>query len=527
MHDSPPPHSGRQPERHDQPQPGKPSITVGLWIELSDAALADGHGEGLIRWTRALISGFDAVPAVEAIVVPCQPGSERLMAALFAADAADGWPQQLISSKLKIITGSRSHGRAAALHHWLDRKQRRCRDRLAGLGASADPLSWLRALLPGRDKRRKPLRFALAMLGRLWKLLGAAGLLGFTALLRPFVRRLPTPFESLAREFSRRDGIGLWIVPNPVWTAAALLSGRLVVNVADIVYREFPLPDLAATDIERHTAGLHLLAAKADSVVCFSEHVAERQVRPVIGGVARRIVVVPHAPFRTQPCALASDASHRRLADDLRGHFRHPQPHRYFCDFPFERVEYLLVSSKCRPYKNYAGILQAYEEILRRHRRDLKLIVTGHISGNPDLAAVLHRRGLVFDVVEATNLPDDVHARLLQHARALVIPTFFEAALPFGFAEAVGLGTPVAMARIPVVEEALGRDAVAAPEYFAPHDIPAMTQAIVHVLDHTAAVLARQRGIVAGLQQRTWADVAADYLALGQGAGPAAHVGAG
>lgn len=527
MHASPPPQGDHPPGSHDRPEPREPPITVGLWIELSDASLADGHGEGLIRWTRAFAGGLDALPAVAAIMVPCQPGSERLMASLFAADTADGGPQRPVSPKLKIVPGSRSHRPAGAIHHWLDRKQRRCRDRLAGLGASTNPLSWPRALLPGRDKRRKPLRFALAILGRLWKLLCAAGLLGLTALLRPLMRPLPTPFESLAREFSRRNGVDLWIVPNPAWTAATLLPGRLVVNVADIVYREFPLPALPPADIERHAAGLRRLAAKADSVVCFSEHVAERQVRPVIGGIARGIAVVPHAPFRTQPCRLPRDVSRQRLADDLRAHFRRPQPHRYFCDFPFERVVYLLVSSKCRPYKNYAGILQAYEEILRRHRRDLKLIVTGHVSGNPELAAMLHRRGLVFDVVEATNLPDDVHGRLLQHARALVIPTFFEAALPFGFAEAVGLGTPVAMARIPVVEEALGHDAVAAPEYFAPHDIPAMTRAILHVLDDAAAVLERQRGLVAALHGRTWADVAADYLALGRAPEPAAHTGAG
>lgn len=203
-----------------------------------------------------------------------------------------------------------------------------------------------------------------------------------------------------------------------------------------------------------------------------------------------------------------------RLAADLRGHFSKPKPHRYFCDFPFESVDYLVVSSKCRPYKNYAAILHAYEDILRRHRRDLKLMVTGHLSGNPDLAAILHLRGLVFDVVEATNLPEDVHTRLIQHARCLVIPTLFEGALPFGFAEAVSLGTPVAMARIPVVEEVLTADDLAATEYFRPGDVAAMTRSILHVLDKPGAVLDRQQRIVAGLEQRTWADVAADYLAL-------------
>lgn len=497
---------------HGEPRSGHPR-TVGLWIEMSDASLADGHGEGLIRWTRALVGGLDALADVKAIVIPCQPGSQRLMAALFADDAG-GDPPRLLSPKLQIVSAGRSRRLVDAVQRWVDRKRRRALDRLAAIGVSTKPSSWLHALLRLTQESPSSLGLLIMMLGRSWKMLMAALVLGLTSIARPLVHRLRSPFEALAREMARRGGVDLWIVPNPGWSAATALPGPMLVNVADIVYREFPLPDLRPDEIEQHGTSLRRLAERADSVVCFSRHVADRQVRPVLEGVARRIAVVPHAPFRTRPCRLPQEASRMRLAADLRSHFSKPKPHRYFCDFPFESVDYLLVSSKCRPYKNYAAILHAYEDILRRHRRDLKLMVTGHLSGNPDLAAILHSRGLVFDVVEATNLPEDVHTRLIQHARGLVIPTLFEGALPFGFAEAVSLGTPVAMARIPVVEEVLTADDLAATEYFSPGDVAAMTRSILHVLDNPGAVLAGQQRIVAGLEQRTWADVAADYLAL-------------
>lgn len=487
--------------------------TVGLWIEMSDASLADGHGEGLIRWTRALIGGLDALPDVKAIVIPCQRGSERLMSALFADDPA-GEPPRLLSPKLEIVSGRRSRRLIDAAQRWVDRKRRRALDRLAAIGVSAKPSSWLHALLRLTQESPSSLGLIIMMLGRLWKMLTAAAVLGLMSVARPVIYRWRSAFESLAHDFSRRGGIDAWIVPNPGWSAAAGLPGHLIVNVADIVYREFPLPDLKPDEIERHGTSLRRLAERAESVVCFSRHVADRQVRPVLEGVARQIAVVPHAPFRTRPCRLPREASRLRLADDLRRHFCLPKPHRYFCDFPFEQVDYLLISSKCRPYKNYAAVLHAYEDILRRHRRDLKLIVTGHLSGNPELAAILHSHGLVFDVIEATNLPEDVHTRLIQHARGLIIPTLFEGALPFGFAEAVSLGTPVAMARIPVVEEVIAAGDLAAAEYFNPGDLAAMIRSILHVLDDPGSVLDRQRRIVAELEQRTWVDVAADYLAL-------------
>jgi glycosyltransferase involved in cell wall biosynthesis len=196
---------------------------------------------------------------------------------------------------------------------------------------------------------------------------------------------------------------------------------------------------------------------------------------------------------------------------------------RHYCDFPFEDVEYLLVSSKCRPYKNYAGVIQAYEHVLRRFRRNLKLIVTGHLSGQPELVAELRRKGLVFDVIEATNVPDHVHSLLLANAQMLVIPTLFEGGMPFGFCEAIGMGTPCVMSRIPVVEETLTQEELATCEYFDPTDVSAMTRAILHVLDNREQVLARQSVIRERLLCRTWSDVAREYLALNEGdrVGPA------
>jgi hypothetical protein len=501
-----------------------PGPVVGIWLEMGDAALADARGEGLVRWVRALVAGLDDLPDVGTIVIPCATGSRRLVETLFAdagtasCGSEAGGPPVLMSPKLRIMTAGRDQSRAAAACERFSRRRGRLKDRLAGFGVRPNPLTWPAGLRPLVATVPSSLGLVLTLVGRVGRIAVTTVRLLALEVTRPFVPRVRPVFDDIAADLHARTGESVWIVPNPTWGAAAGLPGRLLVNVADIVYREFPLPDVPAEDIRAHQRSLAALAVRAEAVVCFSHHVAERQVRPVLGGIAKRIAVVPHAPFATTSSGLDDEASRRLLAEDLRRHFAtsvNGRPHRFFCDFPFEQVEYLLVSSKCRPYKNYAGVLEAYEQILRRHRRDLKLVVTGRLSGNQSLAAELHGRGLVFDVIEAANVPEDVHARLIRHARALVIPTFFEGAMPFGFAEAVGLGTPVAFSRIPVVEEVLAADEFAVPESFEPTDVEGMVRSILHVLDHRADVLARQRRVLERFRERTWADVAAEYLACG------------
>jgi len=503
---------------------------VGIWLQLADASLADGHGEGLVRWMRALVGGLDRLPDVDTIVIPCARGSRPLVEALLAdtvADAPADAAPRLLSPKLRIMVCGRDQSRARAWREWFTTRRAGLKERLAGFGVTASPLTWWAGLRPLVATVPSSLGLVLALVGRLAMILLTTARLVAMEVVRPFLPRIRPLFDDIAADLHGRTGTALWIVPNPAWGAAVGLPGRLVVNAADIVYREYPLLDVPADVIRAHQASLELLAARAEAVVCFSRHVAERQVRPAVGGIARQVAVVPHAPMATRVPGGGAEASRRLLADDLRRHFATAvvgRPHRHYCDFPFERIDYLLVSSKCRPYKNYAGVLEAYERILRRHRRGVKLVVTGALSSNPELAGFLHRRGLVFDVVEAVNVAEDVHARLLRHARALVIPTFFEGAMPFGFAEAVGLGTPVAFSRIPVVEEVLTAAELEVPEAFDPADVEAMVRSILHVLDHPADVLARQQRVVERFRERSWADVAAEYLACGDVA-PASRAG--
>ena len=98
--------------------------------------------------------------------------------------------------------------------------------------------------------------------------------------------------------------------------------------------------------------------------------------------------------------------------------------------------------------------------------------------------------------------------RLIRHAELIVIPTLFEGGMPFGFAEAVGMGTPCAFSRIPAFMESLKEQELAGPEVFNPRESGSIEKAVLYVLDHRDEVLKRQQMIVERLSQRTWANVA-------------------
>ncbi|MFM7137936.1 MAG: glycosyltransferase, partial [Planctomycetota bacterium] len=211
------------------------------------------------------------------------------------------------------------------------------------------------------------------------------------------------------------------------------------------------------------------------------------------------------------------EASQRRLGDDLRGLFMGDEarpPHRHFCDFPFERAAYLAAAL---PGGEPGLLLPAYATVLRRQRRNLKLFLDGRLPRGDEVLDEVEALGLPFDVAEAAGLGEAARARLLRHARAVVVAGGEAACLPPVFGEAVAAGTPVVMGRLAAVAEVLTPEELAAAEYFDPGLGEAeLARAILHVLDHRDAVLARQQAIVRRLAARTWVDVVADTLQVGR-----------
>jgi glycosyltransferase involved in cell wall biosynthesis len=469
--------------------------TVGLWIELDPSLPAPAACDARIRRARGLVAGLDALPGVGSILLPCLPADVAAIEALFA-DAAR--PGRLVSDKLRVVAAGRDPTVRRAVIAWAERRRDGCRDRLAGLGATVSPRSWRAAIAKlAEDPRRR----AFAAPRRMIKLIKLWARLRIAEAILAAVRLLPPPQASAVADLRRRGPWAAWIIAPAETAAARRLRGPKILDLGGSA----PTPARARQVLRR-------LAEAAVAVVAPSRHVADGMAG-ALGG--KQCHVIPPVPLPVSAEVASEEAARLRLAEELRALFsagvRAPL-HRHFCDFPFERAEYLVAV----PAGGDPGpLLAAFATVLRRHRRNLTLVIDGRLPRGEGPLDEVERLGLSFDVAEARGLSEAGRARLLRHARAVVVADGDGGGLPAAFSEAATLGTPVVMARSPATRELLTPDELATTESFdAEGGVDGLVPAILHALDHRDEVRARQRTILARLAARSWVDVAAEMLGL-------------
>jgi glycosyltransferase involved in cell wall biosynthesis len=260
---------------------------------------------------------------------------------------------------------------------------------------------------------------------------------------------------------------------------------------------------------------------KAAMVVTFSEHVRVEAAQGLFGIPAHRTTVVPHAQPDLRPYLqfLAADGNRttdtrNAAAKTLRAHATE-RGWRQLADYPFEYVDYVVVSTQDRQTKNIACVVDAVARLIRRDALNLKLLMTTPIHVGEtwtELPRRIASDGLDLDVLSLPDLPRNVHAALYHGASLAVHASFYEGGqAPFPFHEAVSLGTPCLIAYGPHTEEFL-RGVDAQDFVFDPHDPLALAVAIRAVLADRPTVLARQRALLAAIPMRNWGDVAAEYV---------------
>jgi len=463
-------HPSLNPAAHGQfgQADGKPvPRTVGIWLEFSPDELPWAMDDEGVRLARNLAAGLGTLPEIERILVPCQPAACRAMAALFADPARPG---RLVADTMEIIPAGSDRRIVDALGSWVDRRRRDCQENLGGMYATPNPASWLNALGRLRDERLGRPRLGLASLRRVLRLARSSVWFACLGAVRFMLDRLPSPHAAIAADLRRRGIRPLWIITG---TAATRVAPAL--------------------------------------------RVGEPQRIHAAGSVAARRDAIPLVPAATWHDGLDDEQSRQLLARELRdrlGGGANGGLHRHFCDFPFERIDYILACVHGRSWQACSAVLRAYAQILRRQRRDVKLILSGRAVEHHALRGEICAAGLVFDVVEIDGLPEESRARLIRHALAVVVPPHVAASPPSMFSEAVTLETPVVLGRR-MAAPWLAPEELAGGECFDDDADPqaGLAGAILHAIDRRDDVLTRQGAILVRLARRTWADVAKDCLA--------------
>ena len=166
----------------------------------------------------------------------------------------------------------------------------------------------------------------------------------------------------------------------------------------------------------------------------------------------------PHLPF------LPADGNRttfsRNKAATLLRNQAEARGWRHLVDFPFEHVDYVVVSTQDRQTKNVVTVVDAVAQLLRHEALDLKLLMTTpiHVGATwTPLPGRIASDGLDLDVLSLPDLPRDVHAALYHGASLAIHASFYEGGqAPFPFHEAVSVGTPCLIADGPHTREFLG-----------------------------------------------------------------------
>jgi glycosyltransferase involved in cell wall biosynthesis len=318
-----------------------------------------------------------------------------------------------------------------------------------------------------------------------------------------------------------------WLILFPFLTGATLLSRPYAVILPDAIPYSFPVSWDSIYWSE--TGGWPLWYRRtarvingAKKVVIFSDHVKVDIAQRLFGVPAERTAVVPHAQPDLRPhlSFLPPDGNRTSLsrhsaAGVLRAHAA-MRGWRHLVDFPFEHLDYIVVSTQDRQTKNVVTVVDALSRLLRREALNLKLLMTTPIHTGADwtpLPARIATDGLELDVLSLPDLPRDVHAALYHGASLAVHASYYEGGqAPFPLHEAVSVGTPCLIASGPHTSEFL-RNIDVRPYVFDPHDPLELAAAIRSVIADRSSVLRRQRSLLGSMPARNWGQVAADYVA--------------
>jgi len=139
---------------------------------------------------------------------------------------------------------------------------------------------------------------------------------------------------------------------------------------------------------------------------------------------------------------------------------------------------YLLYIGNLKPHKNVSGLIRAFAALRARGKLDHKLLIVGDdASGRPAMMKLAREHQLNGATVFVRGITGDLLRTTYCGADITVLPSFEEGfGLPI--VESMACGTPVACSSAASMPEVGGEAA----EYFNPHDIESISNALDHVL---------------------------------------------
>ncbi|WP_439112240.1 glycosyltransferase [Hydrogenophaga sp.] len=313
-----------------------------------------------------------------------------------------------------------------------------------------------------------------------------------------------------------------WYCPTAFWPAFNQIQAPRLMCVPDVVLTDFPV-GFASVGENRFLENFEMVEKaiqEGQHFVTYSADVKWSTLVDRYGVQGSQVTVVYHAPndlskwVTVRGFADGETASRHYCRTLLSSALKRSERQAYAAGFANTEMKFLFYASQMRPNKNVLTLLRAYEYLLRERLIGHKLILTGKLSVLPEIKQFVIDHDLQNEVLFLHGLKIQELAACYHLADLAVNPSLSEGGCPFTFTEALSLGTPVVMARIPVTEEVLTEPELQAATFFDPYDWRDMAERIEWALNHRSELLEIQRPTYTRLAQRTWQNVVQEHIVV-------------
>lgn len=328
--------------------------------------------------------------------------------------------------------------------------------------------------------------------------------------------------ELLQEMIEARKDIEAWYSPTAFWPRFNNIQAPRLMCVPDVVVTDFPV-GFAPVGGDRFLENFRRVEKAIDGgqyFVAYSEDIKWHTLVERYYVDPEKVWVVPHGANRLDDLILVSGLHDNEAATDAlcRDLFRtallkaiNYGDARIFSN---SDVRFIFYASQFRPNKNIMSLLRAYDYLLKQRYVGHKLILTGNPNGLPEVREFIQSHHLENDVLCLHGLTAQELAACYRLADLAINPSLSEGGCPFTFTEALSVGTPVVMARIPVTEEGITDPELRHMMLFDPYDWNDMADRIEWSLRNLSLLHEKQQPFYEQLEQRTWRNVVNEYVEI-------------
>lgn len=327
----------------------------------------------------------------------------------------------------------------------------------------------------------------------------------------------------LMREMiEERKDIAAWYSPTAFWPHFNEIAAPRLTCVPDVVLADFPV-GFAPLGDDRMLDILRKVERTIEDGQYFVTYSADVKWRTLVNRyhvAPEAITIVPHGANRLDDVVAVSGFADDEAATDtlcrnlLRTALGKALNNGCAHLFSADDMCFIFYASQFRPNKNVLSLLRAYEYLLTRRYIGHKLILTGNPKVLPEIGRFVTEHHLQNDVLLLNRLSTQELAACYRLADLAVNPSLSEGGCPFTFTEALSVGTPVIMARIPVTEEVIINPELQDAMLFDPYDWRDIADKIEWGLQNRQLLLARQKPFYEQLAQRSWRNVVDEYVEI-------------